>query len=143
MILKALVVILLLFFSRGKVAVFSILCEKYQASISRDPSYREVSNNAHTHPVPVHTICTQTQCQAFAEWAKEWVRRQLTAEDTNSSCLNDWKCIKSAKKGLILGYERVRKVNTKFLDISYRYQEMNYSPFKPNKLSHLRKYKHN
>ncbi|XP_048764332.1 Golgi to ER traffic protein 4 homolog isoform X4 [Ostrea edulis] len=26
---------------RGRVAVFSILCEKYQASINRDPSYRE------------------------------------------------------------------------------------------------------
>ena len=138
-------VILFWFFLRGKVAVFSILCEKYQASISRDPSYREVSNNAHTHQILVHTICTQRQCQAFVEWAKEWVRRQLTAEDTNSSCLNDWKCIKSAKKGLILGCERVRKVNTgtKFLDFSYRYQEMNFSPFKPNKLSHLRKYKRN
>lgn len=137
--MKALVVILFWFFLRGKVAVFSILCEKYQASISRDPSYREVSNNAHTHQILVHT----RQCQAFAEWAKRWVRRQLIAEETNSSCLNDWKCIKSAKKGLILGYERARKVNTKFLDISYRYQEMNYSPFKPNKLSHLRKYKRN
>ena len=143
MILKALVVILFWFFLRGKVAVFSILCEKYQASISRDPSYREVSNNAHTHQILVHTICTQRQCQAFAEWAKEWVRKQRTAEEPNSSCLNDWKCIKSAKKGLILGYEWVRKVNTKFLDISYQYQEMNYLSFKPNKLSLLRKYKRN
>lgn len=32
----------LIFLYRGRVAVFSILCEKYQTSINRDPSYREV-----------------------------------------------------------------------------------------------------
>ena len=31
-----------LFFCRGKVTVFSILCDKYESSIKRDPTYKEV-----------------------------------------------------------------------------------------------------
>lgn len=34
-------------FFRGKVAVFTILCEQYQTSLKRDPAYNDVSISQH------------------------------------------------------------------------------------------------
>ena len=32
-----------MYFFSGKIAVFTVLCEKYQTSINRDPAYKEVN----------------------------------------------------------------------------------------------------
>jgi len=33
------------YYFSGKLAVFVVLCEKYQTALSRDPTYREVNQN--------------------------------------------------------------------------------------------------
>ena len=37
-------VVLCLFLHRGKLTVFTVLCEQYQPSLKRDPMYNEVSS---------------------------------------------------------------------------------------------------
>lgn len=45
-------------FFRGKLTVFTVLCEQYQPSLKRDPMYNEVS----VVSVQLHTVCLCPEC---------------------------------------------------------------------------------
>ncbi len=84
---------------RGKVAVFTILCEQYQPSLRRDPSYTEVSVHSSypsiqsqhppnwPHPSFHHLSWNVTQCHCIVMSLSEPLL-QLVGADLVQSCHN-------------------------------------------------------